>query len=52
VSLIPAARPPGVPLIGLADIEVADQVLADVVRRTPLEPSRALSERVGGPVLL
>jgi threonine dehydratase len=35
-----------------ADIEAARDVLGDVARRTPLEGSRPLSERVGGPVAL
>jgi threonine dehydratase len=38
--------------VSLADIQTAREVVADVVRRTPLEPNRALSERVGGPVFL
>ena len=33
-------------------VHAARALIADVVRRTPLEPNRALSERVGGPVLL
>ena len=35
-----------------ADIEAAREVLGDVARRTPLEGSRPLSERAGGPVAL
>ena len=35
-----------------ADIEAAREVLTDVSRLTPVEGSRPLSERVGGPVLL
>ena len=35
-----------------ADIEAAREVLNDVSRLTPVEGSRPLSERVGGPVLL
>jgi threonine dehydratase len=38
--------------VTLADIEAARAVVQDVVRRTPLEPNRALAERVGGPVFL
>jgi threonine dehydratase len=38
--------------VTLADVESARELIADVVRRTPLEPNRALSERVGGPVFL
>ena len=41
-----------VPLVGLADIEAARRLLDGVSRTTPLEGSRALSERVGGPVWL
>src|SRR5205823_10255704 len=35
-----------------ADIEAAREVLNDVARLTPVEGSRPLSERVGGPVAL
>jgi threonine dehydratase len=35
-----------------ADVEAARDVLGDVARRTPLEGSRPLSERVGGEVAL
>jgi threonine dehydratase len=38
--------------VTLADIEAARALLKDVVRRTPLEPNRALGERIGGPVHL
>ena len=38
--------------VTLADVRAARDVVVDVVRRTPLEPNRALSERVGGPVFL
>jgi threonine dehydratase len=38
--------------VTLADVESARELIADVVRNTPLEPNRALSERVGGPVFL
>jgi threonine dehydratase len=40
------------PPIGLADIEAARALLGDVVRRTPVEGSRPLSQLVGGPFLL
>ena len=35
----------------LADVEAARSLLGDVVRRTPVEGSRALSQLVGGPLL-
>lgn len=38
--------------VTLADIEAARELLADVIRPTPLEFSRALSQRVGGDVHL
>ncbi len=38
--------------VTLADIEAARELLADVIRPTPLEFSRALSQRVGGEVHL
>ena len=38
--------------VTLADVESAQELLAGIVRRTPVEPNRALSERVGGPVAL
>ena len=38
--------------VTLADIEAARELLADVIRPTPLEFSRALSTRVGGDVHL
>jgi threonine dehydratase len=41
-----------VPLVSGADVEAAARLLEGVVRRTPLEHSRALAERVGGPVWL
>lgn len=41
-----------VPLVGLADVEAARLLLAGISRTTPLEGSRALSDRVGGPVWL
>ncbi|MGY2082571.1 threonine ammonia-lyase [Blastococcus sp. SYSU DS0539] len=40
------------PLVSGADVEVAAELLAGVVRRTPLEHSRGLADRVGGPVWL
>jgi threonine dehydratase len=43
---------PDVPLVTGAEIEAAAELLAGVVRRTPLEHSRAMGERVGGPVWL
>ena len=41
-----------IPMVGLADIEAALTLLDGVARTTPLESSRALAERVGGPVHL
>ena len=41
-----------IPLVGLADIEAARALLAGISRTTPLEGSRALADRVGGPVWL
>ena len=38
--------------IGLAEIEAARDRIAGAVRRTPVEPSARLSERLGGPVIL
>jgi threonine dehydratase len=43
---------PEIPLVSGRDIEAAAALLADVVRLTPMEHSRALAERVGGPVWL
>jgi threonine dehydratase len=43
---------PEIPLVGGRDVEAAAALLADVVRHTPMEHSRALGERVGGPVWL
>jgi threonine dehydratase len=40
------------PLVGLSDVRAAREVLEGISRVTPLEGSRALSERVGGPVWL
>ncbi|WP_346621767.1 threonine ammonia-lyase [Blastococcus montanus] len=42
----------GPPLVSGADVEAAAELLAGVVRRTPLEHSRGLADRVGGPVWL
>jgi threonine dehydratase len=39
-------------LLGLADIEAARTLLAEVTRVTPLEPSRPLAAALGGPVWL
>jgi threonine dehydratase len=39
-------------LVTLADVEAARKTLGDVVRRTPLEPSRPLSAKLGGPAWL
>jgi len=44
--------PGAVPLVSGADVEAAAVLLDGVVRRTPLEHSRALADRVGGPVWL
>ncbi len=43
---------PGVDLVTLADVRAARVLLDGVARTTPMEGSRALSERVGGPVWL
>jgi threonine dehydratase len=43
---------PSANLVTLADIELARDVLAGVVRRTTLEPSRPLSATLGGPAWL
>ena len=43
---------PSAHLVTLADIEAARDVLAGVVRRTPLEPSRPLTATVSGPAWL
>jgi len=39
-------------LVGVPEIQDAQAVLHGIVRRTPMEPSRVLSDRVGGPVFL
>ncbi len=44
--------PTGPVLIGVAEIEAAAQLLAGVIRRTPMESSRPLQLLVGGPVYL
>jgi threonine dehydratase len=44
--------PIGPVLIGVAEIEAAAQLLAGVIRRTPMESSRPLQLLVGGPVYL
>ena len=43
---------PTVPVVGLAEIRAARELLVGVARTTPLEGLRGLSEKVGGPVLL
>lgn len=40
------------PLVGLAEIQAARDVLGPVVRRTAVERIRVLSDRVGGPVFV
>jgi threonine dehydratase len=40
------------PLVSGADVEAAAELLADVVRHTPVWHSRGLADRVGGPVWL
>jgi threonine dehydratase len=42
----------GASVVTRADIEAARDLLGDVARLTPVETSRPLSERVGGPVAL
>src|SRR5918998_528817 len=39
-------------LVTLADVRAARELLDGVVRRTPVEPSRPLSAKLGGPVWL
>jgi threonine dehydratase len=39
-------------LVTLGDVLAARELLGDLVRVTPMERSRALAERIGGPVLL
>ena len=43
---------PTVPVVGLAEVRAARELLVGVARTTPLEGLRGLSEKVGGPVLL
>ncbi|HET9658440.1 MAG TPA: threonine ammonia-lyase [Kineosporiaceae bacterium] len=38
--------------VSAADVRAAGELLGDVVRLTPVEPNRALSERIGGAVFL
>jgi threonine dehydratase len=45
-------KTPATALVNLEDIEAARKVLVDVVRTTPLEPSRPLSAMLGGPTWL
>ncbi len=45
-------EPPADRRVELSDVLAARELLAGVVRTTPLEDSRVLSERVGGPVFL
>jgi threonine dehydratase len=40
------------PLVSGADVEAAAELIQGIVRRTPLEHSRGLADRVGGPVWL
>jgi threonine dehydratase len=39
-------------LLGLADVEAARDLLTGVTRETPLEPSRPLTAKIGGPAWL
>ncbi|OLB78633.1 MAG: threonine ammonia-lyase [Actinobacteria bacterium 13_2_20CM_2_71_6] len=41
-----------IPLVSLADVEEARKLLDGVVRHTPLEPCRPLTDRLGGPAWL
>jgi threonine dehydratase len=43
---------PATELVTLAEVEAAREVLAEVVRVTPLEPCRPLSAKLGGPAWL
>jgi threonine dehydratase len=43
---------PGMAQVTLAEIKEAAELLRPVIRRTPMESSRPLAERVGGPVYL
>jgi threonine dehydratase len=49
---VPGSPRARVPLVSGADVAAAAELLAGVVRRTPLEHSRALADRVGGHVWL
>src|SRR4029450_780049 len=46
------SSPSEIPLVSGADVQAAAELLADVVRHTPLWHSRGLADRVGGPVWL
>ena len=50
--MIPPVPAADLSLVTAAEIEVAAELLAGIVRHTPLEHSRALAEQVGGPVWL
>lgn len=43
---------PAVPRVGLDDVRAARELLRGIIRDTPVQGSRPLSERVGGPVWL
>jgi threonine dehydratase len=49
---VPAATPPVGELVGLGDVEAARELLTGIVRTTPLEPSRPLAAKIGGPAWL
>jgi threonine dehydratase len=49
---MPTTTRPADSLVRIADIEAARDVLRDVARLTPVEGSRWLTERIGGPVYL
>jgi threonine dehydratase len=44
--------PPATELVTLEDVEAAREALAGIVRVTPLEPSRPLTDQLGGPAWL
>ena len=50
--MIPPVPAADLSLVTAAEIEAAAELLAGIVRHTPLEHSRALAEQVGGPVWL
>jgi threonine dehydratase len=50
--MIPPVPAADLSLVTAAEIEEAAELLAGIVRHTPLEHSRALAEQVGGPVWL